>query len=686
MADVAGTPLVSRSWFCAGAARHTHRIAVAKPVHCHTVRIVPFSALPGIDRNRAATPICDNESMAMPPESPSTTGIDPPRIFGWTKLLLLLILSALFSICLVFAWTTRSAMANLPFLQAQAEGLAPVGDQKALADLRPWQTAQALAPLAVTAEESEYAREAVRLADHEVEQAFDSALRKANSEAQHRVLTGDALALSSKVDNLEQVVAQDQALVASLTSKSPSLATGAKSGSPSAGAGDDLEVAKAQFGLDSDDLADAERDLNRVSGDDRAQIQSELAAHQAAMNKYNSQSGGNSQVAVVSARQHGTLASRVKAWFDQRDRSQLIEQALRQAQAEIPALTAEHNKLEGAADSAATAATTGEGRLTGIQQKRDQRQLLSIFDDRIATEQQLATVYSKWSTQVALQHRIVLHLMMQSLALIALILICMILSDALVQRLLAHPSLDWKRMQTLRTVLEFGVQALGVLLILFVLFGPPHQLTTVLGLATAGLTIALQDFILAFLGWFVLMGKNGVRIGDWVEINGVGGEVTEIGLIYTTLLETGSLEDKGHPTGRRITFINGYAIKGPYFNFSTSGQWMWDEITVPVSASSNTQTVVEQIQKAVEQETAENARVAEQEWKRGIRGDGLSRFSAAPVVNLRPAGSAIDVEVRYVTRASERFDLRNRLNQQFIDLIHEPASPQAGTSSAAENS
>jgi small-conductance mechanosensitive channel len=181
------------------------------------------------------------------------------------------------------------------------------------------------------------------------------------------------------------------------------------------------------------------------------------------------------------------------------------------------------------------------------------------------------------------------------------------------------------------------------------------------------------------------MGKNGIRIGDWVEINGVGGEVTEIGLIYTTLLETGDLEDKGHPTGRRITFINGYAIRGPYFNFTTSGQWMWDEITVPVPASANTQTVVEQIQKAVEQETAENARVAEQEWKRGIRGDGLSRFSAAPVVNLRPSGSAIEVEVRYVTRASERFELRNRLNQRFIDLIHAPAAAQPVPLPAVEN-
>ena len=76
------------------------------------------------------------------------------------------------------------------------------------------------------------------------------------------------------------------------------------------------------------------------------------------------------------------------------------------------------------------------------------------------------------------------------------------------------------------------------------------------------------------------MGKNGIHVGDWVEINGVGGEVTEIGLMTTTLLETGGLADQGHPTGRRISFMNGFAIRGQYFNFSTAGQWMWDEISV----------------------------------------------------------------------------------------------------------
>src|SRR5207253_637612 len=78
-----------------------------------------------------------------------------------------------------------------------------------------------------------------------------------------------------------------------------------------------------------------------------------------------------------------------------------------------------------------------------------------------------------------------------------------------------------------------SVQVIAVLLILLVIFGPPSQLGTFLGLAGAGLTVALKDFIVSFLGWFVLMGRNGIRLGDWVEINGVTGEVVEIGLFHT---------------------------------------------------------------------------------------------------------------------------------------------------------
>jgi small-conductance mechanosensitive channel len=180
----------------------------------------------------------------------------------------------------------------------------------------------------------------------------------------------------------------------------------------------------------------------------------------------------------------------------------------------------------------------------------------------------------------------------------------------------------------------------------------------------------LQDFILAFFGWFVLIGKNGIRVGDWVEINGVGGEVTEIGLIRTTLLETGDWADKGHLTGRRVTFINSFAIRGQYFNFSTTGQWMWHDIAVSVPQSDNTYNLVHVILKAVLEETEKDARIAEQEWKRGTRQAGSTQFTATPAVNLRPTATGIDILVRFVTRASQRFEMRNRLYQRVIDLLH----------------
>ena len=611
--------------------------------------------------------------MAIPPIASIPGGAAAERVFGHVRLILLLVLLALLLLCVVFSWTTRDAMENLSFLKKQTGA----GSKTTLVDLGPWQTAQALAPLAVSAEEIEYARDAERLADHEVDQAFAAALRQAGLQAQNRTLSGEALALSKQVAQLQQLVKQDQAVVASLTPSAP--ADRSKGSAQPAPDNDDLDVAKAQLGLDSDELADAQRDLDRASGDESSEIQEELAAHEASMRQYDSESHGDGQVAVISAQQRGTLAKRLKGWFSQCDRYQSIQQALQQSQDDVRRLTIAHNALETKANAISAAssdnATDRAVRLANIKAQSVERQILSIYDDRIQTEQQLATVYSKWSAQVLLQHRIVLHMILQSVALIVFILICMLIGDQMVRRLMDNPSLDRRQLHTLRSVIELAIQVFGAVLILLVIFGTPQETPTILGLATAALTIALQDFILAFLGWFLLVGRNGIRVGDWVEINGVGGEVTEVGLFSTKLLETGNLADKGHPTGRRIAFMNSFAIRGQYFNFTTAGQWMWDEISVNIPATDDVHTMVERIHEAVVKETEENSRIAEQEWKRGTRGDSMSRFNATPVVNLRPSSSGIEVQVRYVARASERFDLRNRLYQDVVDLLHEHGSP-----------
>jgi small-conductance mechanosensitive channel len=604
--------------------------------------------------------------------------------------------------CLLASYLTQGAMEHLPFLNGQggAEGAG-------LVDQRPWQTVSSLAPLAVSSEERGFAREAERLADHEVDQAFAMALRQAEMETQH-ALTGPALELQQKMNGLAGQVKEDQAAVDSLTAQ---VAAATKSGNAAADSlGDDLDVAKARLQLDTDEMNDSSDDLARASGDKRGEIQQELSAREASMKKYDEQVDSGGEIAVISVKRYATLAGRIGAWFDQRSRNDLLKEAKAETDADIASLTAQHAALDArstaatakidavdAADGASTASAVAAGagaaavgasasptpvgddakrKVARMARVHELAQIHSILEDRLDTEKQLSAVYAKWMEQVKLQHRIVVHLILQSLAGVAGLILCAVLVWWLVQMLLdravAGGGVDRRSVHTLRTVASLGIEVLTLVLMLLAVFGAPQQMPTILGLGAAGLTVVFQDFILAFFGWFVLMGKNGIRVGDWVEINGVGGEVAEVGLFRTALLETGNWTDKGHPTGRRVTFINSFAVTGQFFNFSTAGQWMWDEISLNVPAGEGTYKTIEAIHKAVLELTDADAKEAEEEWKGANRQQELGQFSATPSVDLRPAASGIDILVRYVTRAGERFEMRNKLYGTVLELLRNP--------------
>jgi small-conductance mechanosensitive channel len=158
-------------------------------------------------------------------------------------------------------------------------------------------------------------------------------------------------------------------------------------------------------------------------------------------------------------------------------------------------------------------------------------------------------------------------------------------------------------------------------------------------------------------------------LGDWVEINGVTGEVVELGMFHTVLLETGNWTDSGHPTGRRVTFTNSFAIEGHYFNFSTSGQWLWDELQVVLPAGQDPYPLVDAIQKKVIEATAESGKKAEQEWRGSARAGDLSSLSAAPAINVKPAIGGVEIAVRYITNAHDRYEIRAKLNHILVDLL-----------------
>src|SRR5438046_4168253 len=216
-------------------------------------------------------------------------------------------------------------------------------------------------------------------------------------------------------------------------------------------------MAKAQLGRYQAEVADSIEDLARESGDQRLKLQQELAARQAAMKRYKDRAAeDDGQTAVASAEQYRTLAQQLSTWRSLRNREQLIAQAEQLAKDDLAALTADREPLRAEAASVA-AKPVGESaseRIERLQQISAQQNILSILNDRLGAQQQLATLYGRWGQQAELQQKIVIHLILQPLAFMAAI--CMVVIRA---GWGLHPALeqlvhDPRQKQTLKTGLN----------------------------------------------------------------------------------------------------------------------------------------------------------------------------------------------------------------------------------------
>ena len=602
-------------------------------------------------------------------------------------------------------WTTSPTASSVRAQRAAAK--APAASAMPVIDQNTFLTAKRLARLATTAEEQPLAQAAVQLTDHELDLAFSAAIR--HIEAHPPVLSPEAVQIEERLLNAQKEQEHDAQEVKRLTAALAQAADADK-----AAIQDRLDLAQSQLELAQDEVQEADNDLLQAGGNLHQRIQMMQQEHDAternaaatpvaaAPSRFGSLRGLVGQVrswyavhekreALAEAQQHAADSAGQLAAERQQIAAELA--ASKQTVPELASRTARRAPGASAAASPASAApaakaaaavpgvTAGGAGLAGgaptllniTRQIAAEQHRLTLRDQRITARRRLADIYGRWDAIVAGQERAILHACLISVTIVLAAILLLQFADRWLERLLGRARVDRRQLATLRNVVGVALQIVGVVVILLVLIGIPGQLGTMLGLAGAGLTVALKDFIVAFIGWFVLMGRNGMRIGDWVEINGVSGEVVELGMFRTVLLETGNWTDAGRPTGRRVTFTNSFATAGHYFNFSTSGQWLWDELSVMVPYDRDPHAVADAIQKEVTAATAPSTAQAEQEWRRAARGQGGAAFSAQPGIAVRPAAGGVEIAVRYVTRASERLALRARLYQAAVQLLSQRA-------------
>lgn len=591
--------------------------------------------------------------------------------------LLVLVLAAV-----VGAFLTRDAAIQQPAKDAGVH-------LKPLVDERPLQTASSVAKLAATWDEQRFANQALRTADHEIDTAFEDALRDA---ANHPVPpTPQTQEMYTRLNRAQALAKKDQERVDQLQ----------KLTSASSAHQDEiqeqLDLMQAQLELDQDDLDDAREDLARSGADTLSRIQRQFKHHEDTEHANDATHGPNAPSATPINYQAGSLLGQFEAWRALRAKAAQLQSALEEAGGAAATLSQAHDALdkqlsaEKTAEAAGqqAAATTASGqppnqprsassKIAVLKHLSDDQKSLADFDKCIQDEQETQTSYQNWIALVETHQRSAAHGMIKSVLWILLIVLLVYLADRVIDSYLTRTSGERTRLHTLRAVIRFAVQAVGVMVILLVVLGTPQQMPTILGFAGAGITVALKDFIVAFFGWFVLMGKNGLRVGDWVEINGVAGEVIEINLLRTVLLETGNWTTTGHPTGRKVAFVNSYAIEGHFFNFTTSGQWLWDELQMMVPSDRDPYALIDAIQKNVTKDTEENARAAEKEWQNATSHYRVQSVSAAPAVNLQPTPSGVEIHVRYITRAHERSAMRTKLSQALVQLLQGKGANEKG--------
>ncbi len=579
-------------------------------------------------------------------------------------------------------------------------GAAPAGTRTAgtqLPDTPPepidssaYANAQRLTALADDGAEQHLAQSALRLADHQLDLAFAMALRQLDAHPQALTVAGQAA--QAHLEHAQAQLVADQRREASLVA-----AAAQKSTDDRDSLQDQLDLAHSQVELDKFEIDQANQDLEDAGGNLRRRIEAQVQEHEAAEHS-SAGAGANAAVAArPAALPVGGLVRRFQTWRVLRQKEAALAAARTAALAQAGGLRVQRQSIvqtmatstaAGAASSAGAGASPPAGGRPDTHQlllqtrvRAADQNVLSLIDQRIAANLNLAQVFGQWAQLADQKQRDTLRTLLGGVALVVGLMLFLLSLDLWLHRLVGYSGGDRRQIETLRSVTRVGLQVVAVVAIALVLLGVPAQFATVLGLVGAGLTVALKDFIVAFIGWLVLMGKNGIRLGDWVEINGVSGEVIELGMFNTVLLETGHWSDAGHPTGRRVTFTNSFAIEGHYFNFSTTGQWLWDELQLTIPASRDPKPIVDTITKLVEKATAQGAREAEQEWQRAVPAQRGRQFSGLPGVNVRPVMGGVELSVRYITRANERFQLRANLYQAAVDLLgaREPAAPTASS-------
>jgi small-conductance mechanosensitive channel len=190
-----------------------------------------------------------------------------------------------------------------------------------------------------------------------------------------------------------------------------------------------------------------------------------------------------------------------------------------------------------------------------------------------------------------------------------------------------------------------------------------------LGVAGAGIAFALQEVIASAAGWVALAFGRFYATGDRVQLGGIKGDVIDIGILRTTLMEVGQWVDGDLYNGRIVRIANSFVFKEPVFNYSADFAFLWDEIKVPIRYGSDWRHASAVLQSVLEEICGEYARNSRTAWSRARDRYALENARIEPLVTLIANDNWLELTGRYVVDYRERRVTKDAIFRRFLEEV-----------------
>ena len=250
-------------------------------------------------------------------------------------------------------------------------------------------------------------------------------------------------------------------------------------------------------------------------------------------------------------------------------------------------------------------------------------------------------------------------------------IIIILLATSLITRYINKKVKDNSARYRTKKILRLTSYVLIGLLAIFSFTGNMQQFGLSLGLITAGLAFALQEVILSVFGWVVIFTTNSYSPGDRIEINGIKGDVIDIGVTKTTLMEIGEWVKSDNYNGRIVQISNSFIFKGPVRNYSTDFPFVWDEIKLPITFNSDLKLVDDIVKIATDKFLLDYAKFAKENWEVMVKKYLIENAEVEPILQFVLNDNWVEFTLRYVVdykkRGTTKHKLFNEIYQGVMD-------------------